>query len=235
MAAAKSIQQKLLRGAWQFFVFLFLSSFFYAIICKWIYPPTTFTQMYSTLQFRIIKKQHVSWNNISYSVKLATLASEDPLFVMHKGFDWNSIGMSVYKNTSFGSKASTISQQVAKNIFLFQGNGFVKIIRKLEESYFTILLEYLWSKKRILESYLNIVEMGPGIFGIEAAATDYFHKSATDLTFDEAAMIIACLPNPKKLSPGCKVVKTRYMAIINQMYEIEKDMDIVRFINTGDD
>jgi monofunctional biosynthetic peptidoglycan transglycosylase len=227
--------QKVLSGAKRFLLFLFLSSFIYAILCKWFFPPITITQMKGALQFKSVKKNYVSWNDISYTVKLAAIASEDQLFVLHYGFDWNSIGMSIYKSNSFGSGASTITQQVAKNVFLFQGSGKVKFLRKCEESYFTLLIELLWSKKLILETYLNIVEMGPGIFGIEAAAHEYFHKSAKDLSYEEAAMIIACLPNPKKLSPFCEAVKLKFPAIISYMNEIERKPDIFKLITMHDE
>jgi monofunctional glycosyltransferase len=234
MTIQPTFYQKILSGAKRFFLFLFLSSLIYAIICKWFFPPITITQMNAALQFKNVRKKYVSWNDISYTVKLAAIASEDQIFVLHNGFDWNSIGMSAYKSTSFGSGASTITQQVAKNVFLYQGTGAFKFLRKCEESYFTLLIECLWSKKRILETYLNIIEMGPGIFGIEAAAAEYFHKSAKDLSYEEAAMIIACLPNPKKLSPMCEAVKWKYPAIISHMHEIEKTPDIFKLITIRD-
>ncbi len=99
-----------------------------------------------------------------------------------------------------GGGASTITQQVAKNVFLWNGGSITRYIRKVPEVYFTKMIEWCWGKKRILEVYLNVIEMGPGIFGVEAAAQKYFGKSAKNLSRSEAAMIIACLPNPKIFS-----------------------------------
>ncbi|TSA58437.1 MAG: monofunctional biosynthetic peptidoglycan transglycosylase, partial [Sediminibacterium sp.] len=124
--------------------------------------------------------------------------------------------------------ASTITQQTAKNVFLWQGGGIMKYIRKIPEAYFTLMIELVWGKKRILEVYLNAIEMGPGVFGIEAAAQKYFGKSASQLSRQEAAMIIACLPNPKKFSvkPMSNRVSWRYPQILQQMHNIEDDPDI---------
>ena len=121
---------------------------------------------------------------------------------MHNGFDWKAIDKSLNNDSSknsrpAGAAASTISQQTAKNVFLFQGEGILRYIRKPLEAVYTKLIEWIWGKQRILEVYLNTVEMGKGIFGIEAAAQQYFHKPAKNLSRNEAAMIIACLPNPK--------------------------------------
>ena len=125
--------------------------------------------------------------------------------------------------------ASTISQQVAKNVFLWQGRSW---IRKGLEVYFTFMIEVLWGKKRILEMYLNVIEMGDGIFGIEMAATKYFNKSAKNLTRQEAAMIAACLPNPKryKVKPFLHLLHARSGTIMQQMNNLQTDPDIQRVI-----
>jgi monofunctional glycosyltransferase len=125
--------------------------------------------------------------------------------------------------------ASTISQQVAKNVFLWQGGGF---IRKGLEVYFTFMIEKIWSKKRILETYLNVAEMGKGIFGIQAASKAYFNKNAKDLTRSEAAKIAASLPNPKMytVKPISKKVLDRYDDIMRQMNNLEGDDDIQKLI-----
>ena len=121
--------------------------------------------------------------------------------------------------------ASTISQQVAKNVFLWQGGGY---FRKGLEAYFTFAIENLWSKKRILETYLNVAEMGRGIFGIQAASRAYFNKDAKDLTRQEAAMIAACLPNPKlyTVKPLSRYVSFRSALLLRQMETLEQDPDI---------
>ena len=216
---------------------MFVSSFIYILICKWLMPPITITQISNSFSYGL-KRDYVSWNEISYNVKLAAIASEDQLFADHNGFDWDAIEKSFKPRKSkrnkkskipLGGGASTISQQVAKNTFLWQGGGYV---RKVPEFYFTQMIEWLWGKKRILEVYLNTIEMGPGIFGIEAAAQQYFHKSAKKLSRSEAAMIIACLPNPKRFSvvPISSRVAWRYPQIVHQMAMIEDDEDILDII-----
>ena len=216
---------------------MFVSSFIYIVIGKWLMPPITITQISNSISYGL-KRDYVRWNEISYNVKLAAIASEDQLFADHNGFDWDAIEKSFKPRKSkrnkkskipLGGGASTISQQAAKNIFLWQGGGY---IRKVPEFYFTQMIEWIWGKKRILEVYLNTIEMGPGIFGIEAAAQQYFHKSAKKLSRSEAAMIIACLPNPKKFSvvPTSSRVAWRYPQIVHQMAMIEDDEDILDII-----
>ena len=167
-------------------------------------PPITITQLSNSFSYGL-KRDYVQWDDISYNVKLAAIASEDQAFPDHNGFDWDAIEKSLKPKKKkkkskipLGGAASTISQQTAKNVFLWQGSGVTRYIRKAPEFYFTFLTELIWRKKRILEVYLNVIEMGPGIFGIEAASQKYFHKHAKNLSREEAAMIIACLPNPKK-------------------------------------
>lgn len=197
-------------------------------------PPVTMTQLSNVFSYGL-KRDYVSWNNISYNVKLAAIASEDQAYPDHGGFDWDAIEKSLKpkkkgKKTKIplGGGASTITQQAAKNVFLWQGDGITRYIRKLPEIYFTKMIEWIWGKKRILEVYLNVIEMGPGIFGIEAAAQKYFGKSAKNLSRAEAAMIIACLPNPKRFSvqPVSRRVAWRYPQIVQQMHHIEDDPDI---------
>lgn len=166
-------------------------------------------------------------------------ASEDQTYPDHSGFDWDAIEKSLRpkkkgKKTRIplGGGASTITQQAAKNVFLWQGGGFDRFIRKVPELYFTKMIEWIWGKQRILEVYLNVIEMGPGIFGVEAASRAYFGKSARNLSRAEAAMIIACLPNPKRFSvqPMSRRVAWRYPQIVQQMHNIEDDPDIQAII-----
>ena len=126
--------------------------------------------------------------------------------------------------------ASTISQQVAKNVFLWQGRSW---FRKALEVYFTFMIEWIWGKKRILELYLNISEMGKGIYGIEAASRYYYNKPAKTLTRTEAAKIAACLPNPKEftIKPLSDHVAHRYQWILGQMNHLQDDPDIQRLLN----
>ena len=218
--------------------YMFISSLIYTIVCRWLMPPITITQIANSFVYGL-KRDYVSWNEISYNAKLAAIASEDQMFPDHWGFDIDAMKKSFNpkkKNKKtriqLGGAASTISQQTAKNVFLWQGTGVTKYVRKGFEFYFTGLIELFWNKKRILEVYLNTIEMGPGIFGIEAAAQHYFHKSAKNLTREEAAKIIACLPNPKKFSvvPTSKRVAWRYPQILREMYNIEDDQDVQRII-----
>jgi monofunctional biosynthetic peptidoglycan transglycosylase len=181
------------------------------------------------------KRDYVSWEQISPAVKLAAIASEDQSFMDHGGFDWDAIEQSLRprkngKKTKIplGGGASTITQQAAKNVFLYNGTGVFRYVRKLPEVYFTKMIEWFWGKKRILEVYLNVIEMGPGIFGIEAAAQTYFGKPASRLSRAEAAMIIACLPNPRRFTvkPMSRRVSWRYPQILREMNNIEDDEDI---------
>lgn len=197
-------------------------------------PPITITQLVSVLSGDGLKRDYVGWNDISPNVKWAAMASEDQLFPDHGGFDWEALEKSLKanpkkKNKVRGGAASTISQQVAKNVFLWQGEGVTRYIRKVPEFYFTKLIEWVWGKKRILEVYLNVIEMGKGIYGIEAASQAYFNKPAKNLTQTEAAMIIACLPNPKKFTvkPESKFVAWKTQWILRQMRLISDDKDIM--------
>jgi monofunctional biosynthetic peptidoglycan transglycosylase len=216
---------------------MFVSSLLYLIICRWVMPPITITQITNSVNYGL-KRDYVSWDEISYNVKLAAIASEDQTFPDHNGFDLDAIEKSFQprkgkkKKLPLGAAASTITQQTAKNVFLFGGGGVIKYVRKVPEAYFTLLIELIWGKKRILEVYLNTIEMGPGIFGIEAAAQQYFGKSAKQLSRQEAAMIIACLPNPKRFSvkPTSVRVAWRYPQIIREMRNIEDDADVQAII-----
>lgn len=218
---------------------LFISSMVYLILCKWVFPPITVTQITSIINGEGMKREFVNWNSISTNVKLAAIASEDQLFAEHGGFDWKAIEKSIdplkqrkKKQRALGAAASTISQQTAKNVFLWQGSGWGRYVRKVPELFYTQIIEWIWGKQRIMEVYLNSIEMGKGIYGIEAAAQNYFHKSANKLSAKEAAMIIACLPNPKRFTvvPLSKRVAWRYPQILKQMNNLEGDKDVAELI-----
>jgi monofunctional biosynthetic peptidoglycan transglycosylase len=168
---------------------------------------------------------------ISPYAKLAVISSEDQTFPDHDGFDFKSIEKAMKHNQKSKSRhgASTISQQVAKNVFLWQGGGY---FRKGLEVYFTFMIEKIWGKKRILQMYLNVSEMGTGVFGIDAAAMDHFKKHAKALNRSEAAMIAACLPNPKvfTIKPLSKHVAEKYPWILNQMHHLQDDPDVVKLL-----
>ena len=225
----------------RWFVYLFLASLVYLLVCKWIMPPITITQLSAVFQGYGLKRAYINWDEISPNAKLAAIASEDQLFPDHEGFDWKAIEKSMQdkparkkkKNRPKGAAASTISQQTAKNVFLWQGNGITRYVRKAPEFVYTLLIETVWGKKRIMEVYLNVIEMGKGVFGIEAAAQKYFHKSAKQLTRQEAAMIISCLPNPKNFTvvPLSRRVQWRTPRILRQMQMIETDPDIQELIH----
>jgi monofunctional biosynthetic peptidoglycan transglycosylase len=205
------------------------------ILLKFIDVPITITQLNSIFNGNGFKRTHVGLNDISIHVKLAVIASEDQLFPEHNGFDSLSIKKALAYNKRNPDKvrgASTISQQVAKNVFLWQGRSW---IRKGIEVYFTFMIELIWGKKRILEVYLNEAEMGKGIFGIEAASQQYFNHSAKKMTKVEAAMIAASLPNPVKYTvyPTSKYVSKRYPWVLRQMNNLEADPDIQQIINTS--
>ncbi|MCA6439041.1 MAG: monofunctional biosynthetic peptidoglycan transglycosylase [Sediminibacterium sp.] len=226
--------RKIFRFIGKWLLILFISSLVYTIICIWVMPPITITQLSNVFSYGL-KRDYVGWNKISYNVKLAAIASEDQAFPDHGGFDWDAIEKSLKpkkkkKKTKIplGGGASTITQQTAKNVFLWQGGKYTKYIRKVPEIYFTKLIEWIWGKQRILEVYLNTIEMGPGIFGIEAASQHYFGKPASKLSRAEASMIIACLPNPKKFTvkPMSRRVSWRYPQIVQQMHNIEDDEDL---------
>lgn len=169
------------------------------------------------------KHDWVSIDEMSINIQKAVIASEDGKFTSHNGFDVKAIEKA-YQNNQKGKKikgGSTISQQTAKNVFLWQGRSY---LRKGLEAYFTVLIEVVWGKERIMEVYLNSIEMGNGIYGIEAASQHWFNKSASNLTKAEAAAIAAILPNPRKFKAanGSQYTNRRKNAIKRQMNFYEK-------------
>jgi monofunctional biosynthetic peptidoglycan transglycosylase len=191
---------------------------------RWIDPPTTAFVMHARVDgWRetkpvVIRRTWVDWDAISPSAKLAVVASEDQRFPDHLGFDVEQIRASI-DDARDGRRlrgASTISQQVAKNLFLWNGHDWA---RKGLEAYLTLVIELLWPKQRILEVYLNIAELGVGIYGVEAAAQTYYHKPAARLSDAESALLAAVLPNPKRLrvdAPSA-YVRSRQAWILTQM------------------
>jgi monofunctional glycosyltransferase len=223
---------KMLDAVWQklkrILIYLFVAHLLYIIILKWVNPPITGIQLLNWIEGNGLKRDYVDLQDISPNARLAVIASEDQLFPDHRGFDWKSIEKAYDYNQKKPGRirgGSTISQQVAKNVFLWSGRSW---FRKALETYFTFMIETIWGKRRILEVYLNVSEMGKGIFGIEAASQTYFKKSAKKLSTQEAAMIAACLPNPKKytVKPLSARVKSRYPNIQIQMRFLKPDPDI---------
>lgn len=205
----------------------FLLSLLYIVLCKWINPPITITQINSLLSGKGLHRDYVSYNEMGNNIKLAVMSGEDQLFPDHNGFDFKSIQKAMKHNRKSKSLrgASTISQQVAKNVFLWQHGGY---FRKGLEVYFTFMIEHIWSKKRILQMYLNVAQTGKGVFGVEAAAQHYFKKHSKNLSRKEAAMIASCLPNPVQftIQPMSARVAYRYSWILRQMSNLEQDPDI---------
>lgn len=206
--------------------YLFIASLVYLVLCKWIMPPTTLTQLSDRLSGKTVKYTPVKGTEISSEMKLAVIAAEDQLFPDHKGFDAKAIEESLAGERAGrkgkrppGAAASTLSQQTAKNAFLWQGTGWSRYVRKALEVPYTWLIENIWGKKRILEVYLNVAQTGDGIYGAEAAAREYFNKSATTLSTAEAAQIAACLPNPVRYTvrPLSSYVRRRAGWIQRQM------------------
>ena len=183
-----------------------LVSVLWVLAYRFINPPLTLLMVQRNLERKDkdkpnkIEKKWVKFEDISDNMKRAAVSAEDQLFLKHMGFDIKAIEKAYASNTK-GKKVkggSTISQQTAKNVFLWPGRSY---IRKAFEAYFTLLIEVLWSKERILEVYLNVIEMGDGIYGAEAAAQAYYGKSCTKLSRAEAALIAACFPNPLRWNP----------------------------------
>lgn len=179
------------------------------ILFRFINPPLTplmiirfFEQSFGPTPYRFEHKT-VSYEDISPNFKKAVIAAEDQKFAQHMGFDFEAIQKAFKYNNQPKKKVikggSTISQQVAKNIFLWPGRSY---FRKGLEAYFTVLIELLWSKERILELYMNKIEMGNGIYGIESASKFYYNTSAIKLSKNQSAMIAAILPGPRKWNPN---------------------------------
>jgi monofunctional glycosyltransferase len=217
-------------------ILFFISwSIFLVILYRFVPPPVTplmvirfFEQVFDSKTDVRFRKDWESMDNISPNLSLAVMASEDQHFLEHFGFDFEAIKKAYKSNTSKKKKitrgASTISQQVAKNVFLWPGRSW---LRKGFEVYFTFLIEVCWSKERIMEVYLNVIEMGNGIYGAEAASEFYFKKSASKLNRDQAALIAAVLPNPIRWSP---VKPSKY--ILKRKEWIKRNMSYLETLNS---
>jgi monofunctional biosynthetic peptidoglycan transglycosylase len=201
--------KRLIRGLLYGLAGFFISSVLFVLLYTFINPPVTplmlirCTQQLFSGEKIVLQKSWVSLDEISPSMQLAVVASEDNRFLEHHGFDFKAIEKAMdYNEKKKGKKtrgASTISQQTAKNVFLWPQRSY---LRKGLEVYFTVLIEFIWSKKRIMEVYLNVIETGKGMYGAEAAAKTYFSASARKLTSPESALIAAILPNPLKWNPA---------------------------------
>ena len=200
---------------------LILANILFIVWGKFFNPPVTITQIGGLMQYGKLKRNYVSYEEMGSNVKKAVIASEDQAFFSHNGFDYKAIEKAM-KHNEQGKKlrgGSTISQQTAKNIFLWQGRSW---IRKGIEAVYTFIIELVWGKDVILERYLNSIEMGRGVFGVEAASEYYFNKNAKNLTKSEAAWIAAILPNPKKYDPKnpSAYLKRKHSWIMRQMNNV---------------
>jgi monofunctional biosynthetic peptidoglycan transglycosylase len=206
------------------FLWFLMVSVLWVLVYRFVNPPITLLMVLRNMERSTddkpakMYKEWVDFEDISDNMKRAAVSAEDQLFLTHIGFDVKAIEKAFQTNKK-GKKVkggSTISQQTAKNVFLWPGRSW---LRKGFEAYFTLLIEMLWSKERILEVYLNVIEMGDGIYGAEAAAQTYFGKSCTKLSRSQAALIAACFPNPRRWTPK---KPTRY--IKHRQYLIMKNM-----------
>ncbi len=214
----RSWRARLLRWVWKSTLAFFAGTILLTILFRFIPIPITGLQLYRVGEAVFsgtrprLEKDWIAQDQISPHLKQAAMAAEDQNFIEHYGFDIEAIEKAVEYNRKHPKKtrgASTISQQTAKNVFLWPGRNW---LRKGLEVYFTLLIETLWSKPRILQVYLNVAEFGDGVYGVEAAARKYFRKPAAKLTRSEAAQLIAVLPNPRgwsAASPSARVAHRR--------------------------
>jgi len=187
-------------------ILFFGISIFWVLLYRYVNPPVTLLMIERGFERRSdgkdwkIDKTWVNFDDISDPMKRAAVAAEDQRFLDHYGFDFKAMERAIDKNEHSHKLigGSTISQQTAKNVFLWPGRSYV---RKAFEAYFTLLIEICWNKKRIMEVYLNEIEMGDGIYGIQAASHAYYHKDAYDLNRQQAAAIASIFPDPLKWSP----------------------------------
>jgi monofunctional biosynthetic peptidoglycan transglycosylase len=205
-----------------FFATTILSVVALRFLPVWFTPLMVIRCFQQVSEGKYMKLSHhwVPFDRISPSMSVAVIASEDANFLKHHGFDYKAIENAAIRNRKHPEKrklgASTISQQTAKNVFLWPGRSWV---RKGFEAYFTVLIELLWSKERIMEVYLNSIEMGEGIYGVDAVAEEHFHTDAKNLSASQCALIAATLPNPRKFSskhPSAYMLK-RQSRILHEM------------------
>ncbi|MFA6246270.1 MAG: monofunctional biosynthetic peptidoglycan transglycosylase [Mucilaginibacter sp.] len=200
------------------------ASLFGVLLFKFVNPPFTWLMIQRGFERKAdgkdwkIDKKWVDFDQIADPMKRAAVAAEDQSFLENHGFDFKAIERAIQKNAKSKKLigGSTITQQTAKNVFLYPGRS---IVRKGFEAWFTILIEAFWGKKRIMEVYLNVIEMGDGIYGIEAASQAYFHKPASQLTKRQSAAIAVIFPNPLRWSA---TNPTRYLR--HRQYLIMKNM-----------
>jgi monofunctional biosynthetic peptidoglycan transglycosylase len=206
-ATRELISQPVLKVAARVLTVFFLASVAAVLALRWVRPVTTAFMIQSRIGAMLrgdweysTDYRWVSYKDISPSVGIAVVAAEDQKFPVHAGFDFDAIADAIEDGGDGGPSrgASTISQQVAKNLFLWQGRSWV---RKGIEAYFTVLIETLWPKRRILEVYLNTAEFGPGVYGVGAASQRFFGEPASRIDREQAALLAAVLPSPHRMRP----------------------------------
>lgn len=220
----KEFFKKFWRFTWKAAMWFLIISIASVILFRWLPIPVTPLMLIRCAEQKMdgkemkLKKDWVPFEEISPSLQLAVVCSEDQNFINHSGFDFKAIEKAMDYNATHKKQrgASTISQQTAKNVFLWSGRSW---IRKGFEVYFVFLIETIWSKERIMEVYLNVIEIGDGVYGAQAASKSFFKKDAKNLTKSEAALIAAVLPNPLKFSVAKPTAYTRYRQnwILRQM------------------
>ncbi len=221
--------RRVFRFLWKVMLWFFGISVFVVIVFKWVPVPFTPLMGIRALEHKMDGKEMTcshEWvpiEKISKNLQRAVIASEDGNFLNHNGFDFNAMQKAMKSNEK-GKKlrgGSTISQQTAKNVFLWQGRSY---FRKALEAYFTVLIELIWGKERIMEVYLNSIEMGDGVYGAQAAAKYWYRKDAAALSKREAAGIAAILPNPRKFkaSNSSSYIERRKSRIVKHMDYVGK-------------
>lgn len=221
--------RKIVRWFWKAMLWFFGLSIVSVIVFKWVPIPFTPLMVTRIVEFKldggdaIYSHDWVPLEEISPNLQKAVIASEDGNFLKHSGFDFKAM-QKAYKSNKKGKRlkgGSTISQQTAKNVFLWQGRSY---LRKGLEAYFTVLIELIWGKERIMEVYLNSIEMGNGVYGAQAAARHWYSTTAQDLTPKEAAGIAAILPNPRKYkaSHSSSYISRRKEKIMRVMRHVGK-------------
>jgi len=221
--------RKIFRFLFKIALWCFVISLFFVVLFKFVPVPFTPLMAIRSVEFKMSGKDMIcshDWEpleRISPNLQKAVIASEDANFLTHHGFDFNAIQKAM-KNNEKGKKikgGSTISQQTAKNVFLWQGRSY---LRKGLEAYFTVLIELVWGKERIMEVYLNSIEMGDGVYGAQAASEYWYRKNAADLSKREAAGIAAILPNPRKFKAtnSSSYIERRKGRIVKHMSYVGK-------------
>ncbi|MBC5840266.1 monofunctional biosynthetic peptidoglycan transglycosylase [Flavobacterium sp. F-380] len=226
---SRSFKSKALLFLGKLLLWFFGLSLFFVVLFKFVPVPFTPLMAIRAIENKtsgkeaILSHDWVPLEKISVNLQKAVIASEDGLFLKHNGFDFTAM-QKAYKNNERGRKikgGSTISQQTAKNVFLWQGRSY---LRKGLEAYFTVLIELVWGKERIMEVYLNSIEMGDGVYGAQAAAEYWYRKDAENLTPIQAAGIAAILPNPRKFkaTSSSSYINKRKSKIVRVMRTVGK-------------